>query len=251
VYKYKPEEEGMNVEDIAVKLTVIMLETLKEPDENLNLSFKITDFRNISIDDIEFVDGKNLPYYYAYWHAWPKAEIAYTGTYGLLGESNGTEYFNSEDMDFDRGIGRVAIIDMGGYYALTSDIKKLTTIRSYFAKRSYRFTPKDTNMPIEDIATQLTELLLDDLKLPDSSRSFQITDYRNIVIQNIQWYEDRQCWTAWPKADIAYIGRYGELGKSDGTQFFEYLGTDGGIDRVKIKKDGDTYTMTHLGDMDP
>ena len=239
-YKYTPESESMTVEEIGAQLTAIMLERLKEPDDCLNLTYQITDFRNISIADIEFVEGENLPYYYAYWYAWPKAEIAYTGSYGLLGESDGTEYFNSEDMDMDRGIGRVRIMDKGDYYTLVCDIKKDSNIKSFFCNRSYQYTPEDEDMPIEEVAERLIKLLLEDLKHPDSGRTYQIMDYQNIEATQIKWYEDKQCWRALPGIAIAYIGYYGELGKSDGTQFFDHLGTDGGVGYIKITKDGGT-----------
>lgn len=247
---FTPETEDMTIEEIAEKLTAKTLERLKNPEDVRDLTFKSADYRNIRIEDIELVEGANPPYYYSIWRARPKAEIAYTGSYGLLGESYGTRYFNSEDMDTDGGMGLVEIYDKGGYYSMLTVIKKATTTRKAFSTKEYQYTPEDADISIQEAATHLIELVLEELKLPDSTRSFQITDYQAKASQ-IQWYEDKQCWRAMPDISIAYIGRYGELGKSDGTQLFDHLGTDGGPGFIKITKGGGTYTMTHLGDMEP
>ena len=54
----------------------------------------------------------------------------------------------------------------------------------------FQYTPEDPDMPIEEVAVHLAEMVLDAMKEPDEDRIFQITDYRNLSVSKITWVDE-------------------------------------------------------------
>lgn len=99
-YEYTPLSDDESLEEIAYKVLTEFFDDCKKEDPNVNpnLAFRITDYRNLDPGEMLWDDYGQM------WYFFPQAEVAYTGYYGEIGESDGaTYYFLYSDTDLNLG----------------------------------------------------------------------------------------------------------------------------------------------------
>ena len=94
---------------------------------------------------------------------------------------------------------------------------------------------------IAEVALRTLEAFLDTLKVYDEDRTFQVLDYWVTISEVTEEAPGRWLVRAWE--NLKYVGNFGWLGYSDGSDFFEHLGTDGSLDYMRIFQEGDSYRM--------
>ena len=115
------------------------------------------------------------------------------------------------------------------------------TLYLTFPDDGFLYTPDDPDMDIAEVALRTLEAFLDTLKVYDEDRTFQVLDYWVTISEVTEEAPGRWLVRAWE--NLKYVGNFGWLGYSDGSDFFEHLGTDGPLSYMRIFQEGDSYRM--------
>lgn len=116
-------------------------------------------------------------------------------------------------------------------------ISQYNNINSTISPEGYEYISSEENISKESIAYYFVSTILENLKAEDTNVSFQIKDYRNIEPGDIVWDDDFQAWCFTPQAEISFVGYYGLVGESDGSEYFRLHSGDDSI--RDLDTDGD------------